>query len=89
VDLSRGGLGLRSRRMVHQGRCLFVRIDLGKAKPSKVLFGLVKQCRYSEGEGYAVGLEFRTIPETPTVKAWMAQNGLSGNNPLAGGVQDD
>jgi hypothetical protein len=84
VDLSRGGLGLRSRRMVHQGRCLFIRIDLGKNRPAKLLFGVVKQSRYSEGEGYAVGLEFRTVPETPSVKAWMAQNGLSASPPLAG-----
>lgn len=84
VDLSRGGLGLRSRRMVHQGRCLFIRIDLGKNRPAKLLFGVVKQSRYSEGEGYAVGLEFRTVPESPSVKAWMTQNGLTASGPLAG-----
>lgn len=83
VDLSRGGLGLRSRRMVHQGRCLFIRIDLGKTQPSKLLFGIVKQSRYSEGEGYAVGLEFRTVPESPSIKAWMSQNGLTAPGPLA------
>ena len=76
VDVSRGGMGIRSRRMVHDGRFVFVIVDMGPGKPNRIFGGVVKQSRYAQGEGYAVGVEFREAPRTPMVKQWMAKNGV-------------
>ena len=77
VDLSRCGLGLRSRRMVHHGRGLLIEVQGLPGQPGRVLFGVVRQSRYAEGEGYAVGLEFKSIPHTTPVRAWLSQRGLA------------
>lgn len=77
VDLSRGGLGLRSRRMVHKGRCMLVEVAGLEGQKSKVLFGVVRQSRYAEGEGYAIGLEFKSMPKTASVRLWLSQKGLA------------
>src|SRR5690606_28447665 len=52
VDVSRGGIGLRSRRMSYQGRHMLVEVERARGQV-KLLFGVVRQSRYSEGEGYA------------------------------------
>jgi PilZ domain len=60
-DLSRSGLGFVSRRMVHVGRHVVIElIGAGKERQT-VLFGVVRQCRYEEGKGYMVGLEFKQV----------------------------
>jgi hypothetical protein len=61
-DLSRSGLGLLSRRMVHVGRYLVVEIIGSGKERQTVLFGVVRQCRYEEGKGYMLGLEFKQVP---------------------------
>jgi hypothetical protein len=61
-DLSRSGLGLLSRRMVHVGRYLVVEVVGAGKERQTVLFGVVRQCRYEEGRGYMVGLEFKQLP---------------------------
>lgn len=78
VDLSRGGMGLRSRRMVHEGRFVFVIVEMGGPDtPRKMLCGMVRKCRYSSGEGFAVGVLFRAPPQTLPVKAWLTKQGFS------------
>ena len=76
VDLSRGGMGLRSRRMVHLGRLVLLVVVLGPDTPPKLLCGEVRQCRYVQGEGYVIGVLFRAPPPTATVKAWLANMGF-------------
>jgi hypothetical protein len=76
VDLSRSGLGLRSRRMAYQGRHILVEIPAATDRPAKVLFGVIRQSRYSEGEGYAIGVEFRAMPQSTVVRNWLSQRGL-------------
>jgi hypothetical protein len=77
VDLSRGGVGIRSRRMVHQGRLVVVEMDTAEPGRCKVLLGVVKQSRYAEGEGYAIGVQFKAFPMTATLRSWMAARGLA------------
>lgn len=76
VDLSRGGVGIRSRRMVHQGRAVLIEVP-GVEGTTKLLYGVVRQCRYAEGEGYAVGVEFKAVPQTQTIRLWLTNRGLS------------
>ncbi len=72
VDLSRSGVGLRSRRMVHLGRKVFVQIFAPDGEERKLLFGLVRQSRYADGGGYAVGIEFHPMLTTSTIRAWVS-----------------
>lgn len=71
VDISRGGIGLRSRRMVHVGRRLFIRIKGAAGAQPKLLFGVVKQSRYQEGEGFVIGVKFEEIPQTWAITKWL------------------
>ncbi|MEX2219294.1 MAG: PilZ domain-containing protein [Phycisphaerales bacterium] len=75
VDLSRAGIGLRSRRHIHTGRLVILEVP-GPEGAKRALFGIVRQSRYAEGEGYAVGIEFRDPPASDSVKIWMAERGL-------------
>lgn len=77
VDLSRGGVGIRSRRMVHLGRMVMVELDTAEPGRCKLLYGVVRQSRYAEGEGYAVGVQLRAIPQSTSIRAWMTANGLA------------
>jgi hypothetical protein len=76
-DLSRSGLGLRSRRMVHLGRRVLLELRTTEARGTKVLFGTVRQSRYSEGEGYVVGIAFKALPRTTVIRDWLASRGLA------------
>lgn len=64
VDLSRGGMGLRSRRMVYVGTGLIVEVTDGQGLVHRVLYGIVRQTRYAPGEGYAIGLQFEKLPDS-------------------------
>ncbi len=77
ADISRGGMGLRSRRMVHEGRVIFVTLNVGPDKPPRVLCGMVRQTRYLEGQEYVVGLMFCAPPRSKAVKKWLSQFGLT------------
>ncbi len=70
ADISRGGMGLRSRRMVHEGRHLLIRVPTGPKSRDKLLYGRVKQTRYEEGEGFVIGVEFKEVPRTWAVTKW-------------------
>ncbi len=76
VDISRGGIGLRSRRMVHAGRKVFIKISPGRGSSSKgkLLFGVVKQSRYQEGEGFVIGVKFEEIPQTWAITKWLTSS---------------
>ena len=78
LDVSRGGIGLRSRRMIHIGRTLFVIVSLGAGKPRQLLCGTVRQCRYIEGGGgYAIGVKFCDPPRSKWLNAWMIEQGFA------------
>jgi hypothetical protein len=74
VDISRGGIGLRSRRMVHAGRRLFIKVSAGRGSKGKLLFGVVKQSRYQEGEGFVIGVKFEEIPQTWAITKWLTSS---------------
>lgn len=86
VDISRGGIGLRSRRMVHAGRKLFIRFPAGHGVPEKLLFGVVKQSRYQEGEGFVIGVKFEEEPHSWAIAKWAASHGVA---ELLRGVKPD
>lgn len=69
-DLSRSGLGLTTRRMIHNQRTLAVIFRL-PGKPADVYFGVAQHVRYaSEGE-YHVGVEFSSAPANADVAQWL------------------
>jgi hypothetical protein len=76
VDISRGGLGIRSKRMVHMGRGVLIELDGATPGAGKLLYGVVRQSRYVESEGYAVGVQFRSVPTTSAVRNWLSMRGL-------------
>jgi hypothetical protein len=76
-DLSRSGLGIRSRRMVHLGRRVLLELHTAQSHTTKVLFGTVRQSRYSEGEGYVVGVAFKALPATAAIRNWLSSRGLA------------
>jgi hypothetical protein len=76
VDISRGGLGVRSKRMVHMGRGVLIELDGATPAATKLLYGVVRQSRYVESEGYAVGVQFRSVPTTSAVRNWLSMRGL-------------
>lgn len=60
--------------MVYLGQFLFVEVENAPGAP-RLLFGIVRQSRYCEGEGYAIGVEFRSIPRTSAIRNWLMQRG--------------
>jgi hypothetical protein len=75
VDISRGGMGLRSRRMSYQGRRMFVEVVDGRGR-RRAFFGTVRHSRYAQGQGYAIGVEFTSMPRTAAIRNWLAQRGI-------------
>jgi hypothetical protein len=75
VNVSRGGLGVRSRRLVHSGRRILVKFAATAGAPVKVLYGVVRHCEYAQGEGYAAGIEFQAAPASKAVQDWLARQG--------------
>jgi hypothetical protein len=73
TDISRGGMGLTARRMVHNGRGVFVEWD--DPDLGKLYFGIVRQADYREGIGYTIGLQFEEVPNTKHVVRWLHQRG--------------
>jgi hypothetical protein len=76
VNISRSGMGICSRKMIHIGRNLLIMIqEPGHAKP-RLLYGIARNSRYSAGEGHIVGLQFQTMPESPALRRWAKENGV-------------
>ena len=61
-DLSRSGLTLRSRSMVHVGRTLEIRIPEAGAEQPRTLYGTVTDSTYQMGKGYILAIEFCAKP---------------------------
>lgn len=72
-NISRGGLGLIAARMVHTERRLFIEVPGQPGAQGRLFFGVVRQCRYVEAQGYFVGIQFEPIPKTSSVEAWLMQ----------------
>jgi hypothetical protein len=74
-DLSRGGLGLHCRRLIHARRRLA--ILLRKADGSaKLLFGIVRNVEYIGSGLHKLGIEFLPVPTSPPVQRFISQHGL-------------
>jgi len=70
-DISRSGIGLRSRRMLYPGRNVFVVVPTPGG--NRVLYGLVRHCRYLEGRGcYHIGIALLDLPTSLYIKTWAA-----------------
>lgn len=83
LDLSRGGLGMISDRMVHRGRVLLIVLPDSEGKGKKLLCGTVCSATYRSGKGYVLGVEFSQVPDTPELWAWRSERGL-----VPGGSKD-
>lgn len=70
LDLSRSGVGLRSRRMVHKGRLVLLAVAPKGNRPGRLYCGKVMQSRYAEGIGYIVGIRFEECPEGIHIDRW-------------------
>lgn len=75
ADISRGGLGLKSKRMVHQGTRVLIAFALGNGE-KRALCGLVRAVHYEEGAGYTLGLQFEALPTGNPVREWMTSQGI-------------
>ena len=67
--LTRSGLTLRSRPMVHEGRVLAIRIPEAGASEPRQLYGVVKSSSYLMGKGYLLAVEFCAKPTAATADA--------------------
>lgn len=67
-DLSRSGIGLISRRLVHIGREMLLELETDTGK--RLLCGVVRHCAYCEGVGHAIGIEFTNPEDNPVIKRW-------------------
>lgn len=72
-NISRGGLGLIAARMVHAERRVFIEVPGQTEEENRIFFGMVRQCRYVEGQGYFVGVQFEAMPKSGPVDAWLNQ----------------
>lgn len=71
-DISRGGISVYTKRMIHAGRLVCVRIDPpeGDGEP-KLLIGVVKACRYDDEGLYISGIQFETPKNDGRLQAWL------------------
>ncbi|MCC6661722.1 MAG: PilZ domain-containing protein [Phycisphaerales bacterium] len=76
-DLSRGGIGLSSDRMVHIGRVLLLAMPGAAGGPKKVMCGIVRSASYEAGHGHTLGVEFTAVPDSRPLKSWRRDNGLA------------
>jgi hypothetical protein len=81
VDISRSGVGLHSKKMVHQGRKVFVAIaQPGTPGRFKMLYGEVRYSRYVERGLYHVGVKFCDVSSSSYLVQWVERHskGLRG-----------
>jgi hypothetical protein len=77
TDLSRGGMGLASKRMAYPGRGLLIVVRDVPGEGPRLLYGVVRQSRYIPGEGYVLGVQFEQVLDTPDVRLWRTLQGLN------------
>lgn len=70
TNISRGGMGLCLPRMIHLNRGVLIEVFGGANEPPRLFYGLVRQCRYIEGQGYIVGIQFEVMPKTTALEMW-------------------
>lgn len=69
VDLSRSGIGVRSRRMYYTGTAVVLIIKL--KSENRVKCGVVRTSRYAGGGMYQSGIEFTHTPPGARLHAWL------------------
>lgn len=69
-DISRSGLGVRSRKMYYPGRKVLIAVSVPGIQP-KYMCGEVKYSRYTYRGLYHVGIELCPMPQTETIRTWM------------------
>lgn len=72
IDISRGGIGLLSRRMYHPGAAIILMLVPARAE-AKCLYGKVRYSRYAHDGMYHVGVMLAAIPEDRPIQDWMRQ----------------
>jgi hypothetical protein len=77
IDVSRGGLGLTSKRMAYDGRGVLIEVPPAARLGARLLHGTVRSCVYVEGQGYRLGVQFSKLPDTPAVRSWLLKHGLA------------
>jgi hypothetical protein len=70
-DLSRGGVGLFSRRLLPPGASLLLRIEGVSGKLGEPLFGGVMHLSYLTNGEHRLGVEFRPMPQDRTLAEWI------------------
>lgn len=70
VDISRSGLGVRSRRMYHVGRKVLIMLVI-PGHESRYKCGFVRSSRYAGAGQYHVGVEFCETPCAARLSAWI------------------
>ncbi|MBX3385055.1 MAG: PilZ domain-containing protein [Phycisphaeraceae bacterium] len=72
-DISRGGISVFTKRMIHAGRLVCVRIDSpDEGDKPRLLVGVVKTCRYDDEGLYITGVQFETPRQDGRLKAWLS-----------------
>lgn len=89
TDVSCGGMTLRSRRMVHPGRVLLIRVPLGPEGRRKLVGGVVREARYRVGDGYTLTVELQPVPWSAVVVGWAERQGLEIPVEVAGARRDE
>lgn len=69
-DISRSGMGIRTRRMFYTGRRVIVAVNVPKMAP-RFLCGIVRYSRYAFSGLYHVGVEFCPMPRSEAIRAWL------------------
>jgi hypothetical protein len=71
-DLSKSGLGFRSRRMYNVGVRVIVVVS-AKSTDIRPYFGIIRQSRYIGNAMYAAGIEFIPAIQSKNITRWMVQ----------------
>ncbi len=70
VDVSRAGMGISTRKMMHIGRRVIVLVPSPEG-PCKALFGTVAYSAYKEGGRYHIGVRLCPNPGSPVISTWL------------------
>lgn len=73
VDVSRSGIGISMRKMMHIGRTVIILMP-GPDGKNKALFGTVAYSAYKEGGLYHVGVRFCPNPGGSNVNDWLREH---------------
>lgn len=74
ADLSRGGIGLISRRLAHRGTLVLVRVAKADGTYNDPVFGAVVHVRYLKDGDHHLGVSFRPVPARGPVRDWVNEH---------------